>query len=91
VKAKGVLNPGLLDQQYALQWVKNNIHSFGGNSSHVTIWGQSAGGGSVILQAVAKGGQNRESLFQGGIASSPYMAPQWGYNDSFPMVNPWNH
>ena len=81
VKDKGALNAGILDQHYALQWVQTHIHQFGGNASHVTIWGQSAGGGSVLLQAMANGGTENCDLFQGLIASSPSLLMQWGFDD----------
>ncbi|KAL2181338.1 Alpha/Beta hydrolase protein [Thermothelomyces heterothallicus CBS 202.75] len=40
-------NYGLADQITALDWVRNNIHHFGGDKDRITIFGQSAGAGSV--------------------------------------------
>lgn len=38
-KSGGVSNAGLLDQRLALEWVKENIHHFGGDAGQVTVMG----------------------------------------------------
>lgn len=46
-------NFALMDQRAALQWVQRNAHVFGGNSSRVTLFGESAGAMSVGLHVVS--------------------------------------
>ncbi|XP_054162705.1 acetylcholinesterase-like [Oppia nitens] len=46
-------NLGLYDQLLGLQWVRDNIHRFGGDKNQVTIFGQSAGSWSVMLHILS--------------------------------------
>ena len=58
---------GPLDQAMALRWVHENIAAFGGDPDNVTIFGQSAGGGSVSILPVLK---EANQYFQKVIAQS---------------------
>ena len=72
-------NFGLLDQRYAMDWIKRNIANFGGDPDNVTIFGQSAGGGSVwahLCSPKAKG------AFAKAIPQSA-----GGVNYTYPMPN----
>jgi carboxylesterase type B len=80
----GSVNAGILDQTFALQWVQSYISSFGGDPRSVTISGESAGGGAVMLQTMAYGGTLGTSLFKNAIAASPYLPMQYGHKDWVP-------
>jgi carboxylesterase type B len=73
------LNTGLLDQQAALQWIQKYIHHFGGSKDDVTIWGQSAGGGSVVAQTIATGNKGKK-LFKKAMSSSPFWPKTYRYD-----------
>lgn len=60
-------NFGLLDQQAVLRWVRNNIATFGGDPRKVTLFGNSAGGESVLFQMNSPGARG---LFQRAIVQS---------------------
>ena len=64
VKKSGSLNAGLLDMNFALQWVQEHATAFGGDPSRVTIAGESAGAAAVLYQSMAYGGKQKDNLFQ---------------------------
>ncbi|KAH9641187.1 hypothetical protein HF086_004574 [Spodoptera exigua] len=67
-------NAGMKDQVQALRWVNKNIANFGGDPKNITIFGESAGGGSVsyhLISPMSKG------LFKRAIAQSGASTCPW--------------
>ena len=61
-------NYGFLDQLAALKWVQKNIAAFGGEPDNVTIFGELAGGGSVLAHMISP---MSRGLFKRAIAELP--------------------
>ncbi|MBN1997332.1 carboxylesterase family protein [candidate division KSB1 bacterium] len=67
-------NYGVMDQAAALKWIFNNIEQFGGDPDNITIFGQSAGAGSV--QTLCASPKSRDliskaiSMSGGGLGNS---------------------
>ena len=67
-------NYGILDQIQSLKWIKQNIAQFGGDPANVTIFGQSAGAGSVRTlceSPLARGLFHKAIIMSGGGLNVP--------------------
>lgn len=61
-------NLGSLDQLLALQWVHDHIAAFGGDPGNVTVFGESAGGSSLVALMAMPAARD---LFHRAFAMSP--------------------
>ena len=77
-------NLGLLDQVQALKWINKNIEAFGGDPGNVTVFGESAGGGSVSLLPLI---DDAKGLFKRVIAQSGSIALTFAKDECQNLTN----
>jgi len=67
-------NNGLRDQVMAIQWVKDNIWAFGGNSSDITVFGHGSGASSASLLSLSpmSNGLFQKVIMMSGTAVAPW-------------------
>jgi para-nitrobenzyl esterase len=71
-------NLGLHDQLLALKWVRDNIAQFGGDPAQVTLFGQSAGGDSVLCLLLSEAA---DRLYSRAIIQSAPLGLRYGRDE----------
>lgn len=67
----GTANAGFWDQRAIMQWIQDHISMVNGNPKDVSLWGESAGAGSVMHHLTAAGG-TLKPLFNRAFVQSPW-------------------
>lgn len=77
----------------ALQWVRSNVHAFGGDSKNITVFGESAGAASVHLHMMSdmSKGLFDKAIVQSGSALAPWCnVPRNNWSERIGKKLGWN-
>ena len=77
MEAHGTPNAGLYDQRKILEFVHDHISKLNGDSSQVSVWGESAGASSILHHLIADFQADKDPLFSRAIIQSPAFQWQW--------------
>uniref|UniRef100_T1J8Q3 Carboxylic ester hydrolase n=1 Tax=Strigamia maritima TaxID=126957 RepID=T1J8Q3_STRMM len=84
-------NAGLYDQKLALEWLNANVRSFGGNPESMTIFGESAGSGSVTVHLLSPATRHlvTRGIMQSGTVNAPwsFMTAETALTRSLALAN----
>ncbi|KAK8750435.1 hypothetical protein OTU49_014826 [Cherax quadricarinatus] len=67
-------NVGMYDQALAMKWIRDNIAFFGGNPDRITLFGESAGAGSIAVHLLSPVSSHLfdRAILQSGVINSPW-------------------
>lgn len=83
-------NVGMYDQSLAIKWIRDNIEYFGGDPDRITLFGESAGAGSIAVHLLSPESSHlfQRAILQSGVINSPWsiMSREKAYDIGLKLV-----